>query len=322
MTSSRLLPLDYNVSTFGNGSRNYQAINDWLDATDNDLVTAKKGEVLLCYADAASYAQSLNPSGATTDSDYFRVVMAAPGQGHKGIPNTGFRLEAAVTNLVDIDEDNFGLYNIDLFNDGNSATNVRGVKIVFDNFKIVGCLIKASNAGAGGGFSTTCQVVKTFYSINNLLYGSKTDGLLVDAGTGYIYNDTIVGNGQHGINRNGGNVHAINNVIQGNVTGQVNGVLATNTTNVTSGVVFRNSGNDNYLLSSLDVAAQGQGTDLSSDANFPFNDDVLRNTRIVPWTVGFHDLAADNQINPVKLKAVELKAIELAPVELVPVLSF
>lgn len=298
MSSSRLLPLVYNVSTFGGVTRDYQSLAVWEAATDIDLVAANSGEVLDCYADAVSYNQTINMIGATTNSNYFRVLRAASGQEHNGLPSTGFRLEFSGTlRTIRLGENFSSAYDVDVSMTGTG--NMSAIEIsIGDNCRVVGCIAKAVVATARGLGINTISAGKTYYIINNLCYENDDDGLRIDDGTGYFYNNTLVDNGGYGFNAVAGTAHLKNCIAQGNSSGQINGALASNITNVTSGVAFQDASADNYLLALGDTAAKDQGTDLSTDANFPFDDDVLRNTRGAPWDVGMHEIQAAGPVGP------------------------
>jgi len=296
MASSRVLPLDYNTSTFGGVTRKYQSLPVWEAATDNNLVAATKGEVLDCYADSASFDQKIVFSGATTNSDYYRVIRAAAGHECGGLPGAGFVLnctEDGSASCLRMIESYACVYDIcNIHNANNNST--RFCADLTDNIggRVVGCVLKALNAGSGAGMGLFSSQAITTYVVNNLAYECKTRGINIEnANTGYIYNNTIVDNVSVGLRVTGTTI-VVNNIYQDNDI-NLSGTPTTDTTNVTSGVVFQNAAADNYLLDPSDAAAQGQGTDLSGDANYPFNDDTLGNTRVLPWTVGFHDLAAE-----------------------------
>lgn len=299
MASSRRLPLAYNVSTFGGVTRDYQSLSVWEAATDNDLVTATMGEVLDCYADSASYDQSVALNGATANSSYFRVLRAASGQSHGGIPVNGVCFvvsEAGANAAFQPIEGNVQLQDLCITYNGNSASGRVGVRISGTNNAIIGCVIKTVNSGAGQGIGIFSNSGTDYFIINNLCYECDDFGLQASgANEAYIYNNTIPDNPGVGLDVSG-TTRVINNIVQGNGT-NINGTPTTDTTNVTSGVIFQDAANDNYLLDSSDTAAQGQGTDLSADASYAFNDDVLRNTRNTPWTVGYHDLSAEAASN-------------------------
>jgi len=55
---------------------------------------------------------------------------------------------------------------------------------------------------------------------------------------------------------------------------------------------FVDAANDDYHLDSADAGAIGYGTDLSSDPDYPFSDDVDGEARSAPWDIGFDQYAA------------------------------
>lgn len=328
MGSSRLMPLKYNVSTFGGPDRDYQTLSAWEVATQADLVTAQLGQVLFCYADEASYNIRVNISGATVDADYFRVIMAAPGQEHDGDPSKGVRIIQTAEffqSVLIANEDYSGFYNLNAYGSGDSANARSGIKLEGNYTKAIGNISRCLNVGAGLAYSfLSATDNRTQYYVNNIGFKSKENGFRFNStgGVFYVYNNTSVYNGGSGIDINLGSVHAKNNIAQDNVGTQIReGVpLASDVTNVTSGVTFKDVANDIYLLAHADTVAKAQGTDLSGDAVFPFDDDILTNFRRTffntgEWTIGAHDPFGEVE-NYVRLKPVSLKPVSLAEVRL------
>jgi len=296
MASSRRLPTSYNTSTFGGVTRDYQSLAVWEAATDNDLVTAAKGEVLDCYADSVSYDQTVLIIGAITNTSYFRVIRAASGEGHSGVPGSGVQFihnEDGIATMFSVNEDYAQVQDLVITMNGNSATSRFTIRVIssgINNVGIIGCLVKNLNSGAGSGYGYFCSAASSYQIVNTLMYECKTDGILQTSGTGYIYNCTVVDNADDGIDFDGGTMTVKNCVAQGNGGDDIEG-SPTQVTNVTSGVLFQDAAADNYLLSGSDTAAKNQGTDLSSDANYPFDDDVIYTTRPqeTDWDIGFNE---------------------------------
>ncbi len=293
MASSRHLPLSYNTSTFGGVTRDYQSLSVWEAATDNDLVTATDGEVLDCYADSASYDQSITIESATTDSDYFRVIRAASGQGHTGSPGTGFKIAPSEgpARCIYLRESYSSLYDLDIQYDANNIAVRNCIQVAKEGpVNVVGCLIKCTNSGTGGAGGILGGAALAANYINNLFYECKEYGLKTStANEGIVYNNTIVNNVGTGLQVEG-TTRVKNNIYQDNGTDLV-GTPTTSITNVSSGVVFIDAANDNYFLDPSDTVAQGQGTNLSADANYAFDDDVIGATRPfgTEWDIGFEE---------------------------------
>ena len=192
-----------------------------------------------------------------------------------------------------------------------------------------------SNLSSGIQILTTGTDV--VYIINNLCYDNGQDGILYGRSgyvqsKGYLYNNTCVDNGRYGINHlrylNENTTYAYlkNNILQNNGTQDFIATASTtpnactmdNTVSedasanpasytaytgsnnkVSSAVLFTNEGSDDFSLQSSDTVAKDSGLDLSGDAIFPFNYDIIGVTRSVPWDIGsFDEVFGDNVIVP------------------------
>lgn len=125
-------------------------------------------------------------------------------------------------------------------------------------------------------------------------------GLLV-SGYGYIYNNTLINNG-FGLRLEAANSTVFNNLATGNREDYsgVGEVWTTTGHNVSSDGTSPNEGyryrevayvdarNRNFALAPWDEAASGQGMDLSVVELYPFEDDIRRQAREVPWDIGAH----------------------------------
>jgi hypothetical protein len=97
----------------------------------------------------------------------------------------------------------------------------------------------------------------------------------------YAYNNTVT-NCNIGIQgATTGTFYVKNSIAQGNST-NITGTSINQTTNATSGVTFAADG---YHLDSTDTGAIGDGTDLSGDGTFAFDDDIDGDTRD-DWDIG------------------------------------
>lgn len=317
MGTSRILPVAYNESTYGTAGagRDYTSLQTWEVDTDNDLVTAAKGEVLTCYADASPYADIVTVSGATTNESYFRVIRAAAGQ--RGTPTTGVRFEklnvADNTTIVVSAENYSSFYDIaaKVTCTASSSKEVSG----FTVFPAAGSVIRFVGCTAYGMSSTgTSGHAHGFYIANNAytayiincvakdIAGSAgntlyTAGILCTisgvAGTIniYVYNTTINTSNKYGISAVSGvvngyvNVYAKNTIYQNCTLGNNFGIRTTltPTTCAASGVTFADDG---YHLAFNDSGAIGRGTNLSGDASFAFDDDIDEETRGGSWDIG------------------------------------
>lgn len=284
MASSRLLPLSYNLKSFGNVSRDYTLLSTWESDTDNDLVTASKGEVLECYPDEVSYDQFVSIGGATTNSNYFRVIKSKYLSNKAFFSYTG---TGSAVYVLNANEDYLGIYDIDAtYVSGTSTPSIYRIADV-DKVKIIGCRGKNSNTGTTVfGIYSLVGAGKITYVINCMVSNVKTYGYrLSGAGTGYFYNCTSFAS--NGFSRSLGTAIAINCCS----ASAFNGTWTTTTCIVSSDIIYVNTSNYDLHLSSADITAKNMGTDLSSDLIFPFSDDYDGKDRPYgsAWDAGAHE---------------------------------
>ncbi|MCK5613313.1 hypothetical protein KAR91_66190, partial [Candidatus Pacearchaeota archaeon] len=298
MASSRRLPLSYNTSTYDSaGGKDYSVLQTWEAATDIDLVTATNGEVLECYKGA--HADNIFTSGATTNSSYFRVIKPASGEGHSGIPKSDsscVEFHGTQNNLFTLEETYFQLHDLVLKSTAiGDYCNV--IKLQFDQTKVIGCLVYDSAGATSEHRGILCNATGgTTYVINCLVHNIQDYGILAQNGTGYIYNCTATDCDVRGFQQWGGGTGIAKNcVAEDNSPAQWGGTWTKTTCTDDDGVVFNNTAGDDYTLDSTDTIAKDQGTDLSGDGNYAFDDDILGNTRSGTWDIGFHEYGAGVQ---------------------------
>jgi hypothetical protein len=73
--------------------RAYNALQDWEDARQGDLVTDNRREVGVCYNDGP-FTDPLTISGSITNGNRYMTVTVAEGQRHNGIEDTGAIIDA------------------------------------------------------------------------------------------------------------------------------------------------------------------------------------------------------------------------------------
>ncbi len=307
MTTSRKLPISYNISTFGDGTRDYISLSAWEAVTKIDLVSAEKGEVLDCYADLSEYDDHVNLSGATTNKDYFRIVRAAPGEEHDGTPYTGVRFivphEDSRTAILYVNESNSGFYDLVVKYNANSTGRRIGIMTdkLAHNSKIVGCIvydttnssgtcrgIQIGNLGFGddSGYAINCIVINT---------GSPIDqgGAFIGWNNGdhYFINCTAVFGQARGFASPapgaGGycELYAINCISQDHDGPEISG---TNTKDhcVEGGVIFEDPLNYDFHLNINDTAARGNGISECCPTLVVFDDDIDQDIRYGNWDIG------------------------------------
>jgi hypothetical protein len=301
MASSRKTATNENISTYGDGTRDYSSMVTWEAATDNDLVSATQSEVLECYDDAASFDDYCSLSGAITNSSYFRIVRPASGQGHDGTSNNGFTI-ANTANVVA-----FGVLEDysrveDLIIKSNLTSGLFGryvAQIIGANHgALVGAIVfdssNTSSARNMGGVYSAPAEGESSYVINCLFHNITTTGsgyglgIRADgSGTTYAYNCTVQGVQDYGMYQTDGTGIAKNICSSGNGTADWDGTW-TQTTCTSEGAnpTYENAGGDDFHLASGDTVCRGNGTDLSADSVYAFDDDIDGETRSA-WDIGF-----------------------------------
>ena len=307
MASSRITGTNENISTYGvlATPRDYDVLTDWEQFSDYDLVAATTSEVLECYADAASYADTITMANATTNSSYFRIIRPAAGEGHDGTPNTGIIFTGTSTIFL-LQEGYASIYDIAATVTANSAANISPFDISSTgdpNKRLVGCIaFDCTNAGAGAGYGFSVGA-DTAYVIDCLALRADGYGFYsAGAATHYFYNLTAI-DCDIGFRNDATTTTLFKNCLGysnttadfqnvGTITGSTNNASsdtsAVGTVTYSSQTfTFVNAANDDFHLHRNDLGAKFRGTNLSADANFPFNDDIDGDT-ITNWSIGFH----------------------------------
>jgi hypothetical protein len=303
MSSSRRTGTNENVSTGGNNTRDYDLTNseltNWEQATDNDLVTAEQSEVLEIYDDAASFDDYVTIGGATTSSSYFRIIRPADGEGHDGTPNNGVHFSSSGSiPIFQIYCDYFSLQDVILTLTYNSTHWRRTAWFGgdCDYGDMTGVIVaNSNNSGSGGysGFGMETDAGKTCYFINCLSYNVESQGFFQHSGTGYFYNCTSYSPGGYCFYQNGGTGVAKNCIAVDGSDGDWYGTWSKTTcTAEGASVTFVNAAGGDCHLSSGDSTAKDQGTDLSSDGTYAFDDDIDGDTRSGSWDIGFDEYVA------------------------------
>jgi hypothetical protein len=300
MASSRRVGTNESIATYGTG-KTYTSLATWEADTDVDLVSAAQSQVLEIYGN--SYDDKINFTGATTNANYFRIIRPAGGN----LLNTG-----AITtkHFITTSGNSFYIYesytqvqDLVVKIEANASSNynafVAGGGFTYLGF--IGCVaIDCNNAGSGSadGFwlwPTTSSANKAF-AINCIAHNCKGYGFIGGETQGsysIIYNCTSVNNGIDGFEAGGDYTHCIltNCGAFGNVRYQFYPDSFLETTCSETSPTFV-SGTDNFHLASIDTVWKNQGTDLSADANYPFDDDIDKEKRNT-WDIG-----ADESIQP------------------------
>ncbi len=285
MASSRKIGTNETTHTFGAAGhgRDYTSFATWEADTDIDLVSGAISYGLACYDDAASFDASFVVSGATTDSTHFRRIYAPDGQRHDGTENNGVTIHITGTNARIVIADDYSQLQDIIF---TGLLDYFPYAIwLYGTSAMVGCILhditRATSIASGVVLSNTSFV------INCIVYNIQGDGIYSPSANGCIYNCTAHHCGGYGIN---GAVSAVakNCIAHDNTIGNIHANII-QTTCVTSAPTYTDSGNDDYHLDTHDTVSINNGTDLSTDASYAFDDDIDFETRSGDWDIGFDE---------------------------------
>lgn len=314
MATSRRTGVNENISTFGDVGcgRDYTDLMVWEAATDYNLVSATTSEVLECYADASSYDEYIWFVGATTNSSYRRILRPASGQGHNGTPNTGVRIHNT-TDIVSVYfNESYSQINDIVGKSTPNNSNERAVIMTATNAFyniIVGCIVYDSdNQGTGNMYGIYLasggigDQDKYQYVANCLVHNVTDRGVFVKGSCyKYVYNCTATDSGANFHSSIGFTDRAVatNGCASGSGTEDwVGSWVKTTCTEDGANPSYVDSANDDFHLASGDTVCRGNGTDLSGDSAFAFDDDIDFETRAA-WDIGFDEFSgAEEAVQP------------------------
>ena len=306
MASARKTGTNENISTYGNSTRDYTSLAAWEAATDYDLVSAAQSEVLECYDDAASFDDYVTLQDAVTSSSYFRIIRPASGQGHDGTPNNGVTFSCTTDADVISIYENYGQCQ-DIIGKLNiaSPTSDRRVFVGYNATQVafVGCIaVDSSDAGYSMmGFYLRPQVSGRYiFAIDCLAHNMQGDtgqGFSTASGSGdsdaygVCHNCTSTDN-DYGFKQYLQGLIVKNGCASGNASANWNGTISKITcTAEDANPTYKDAANDDFHLAESDTVCRGNGTDLSSDSNYAFDDDIDGETRSA-WDIGFDEYSA------------------------------
>lgn len=311
MASSRRTGTNENVSTFGDvgHGRDYTDLGTWEADTDYNLVSATTSEVLEGYADAASYNDRMSIAGATTSSSYFRIFRPASGEFHDGTPTTGFKLAYVGGSCLSIAEDYTQAQDIIGTSTDNSSTDRSTFYISnTDHNAYVGCMaVDSANSGSGKmyGFYTNWSNNTYRYFVNCLAHNIDEYGFYwVNAlayGYAYAYNCTAT-DCQYGFLATvSHDVRAKNCCSSDNSIQDWSGsFISVTCTAEGANPTYLDSASDDFRLDPSDTVCIGNGTDLSADGIYAFDDDIELESRPngSDWDIGFDECYIPGEITP------------------------
>lgn len=307
--SSRRLPVAYNTSTFGGSTRDFTVAQVWADLTSKDLTAETgqgKGEVLVCYPDLPSYDQYVTLLGAIANSQYFRLIRAAPGHERQVV----FNYTGETIFTVRLHEPYASLHDLVIRNNG-AAPYCMDVYHSYSTGIMVGCQFGPSvNSGGANGLiivgpgyeALGCRsyvidcVFKYHSSIHINVWNEYSSAICNDGyyDKHYIYNCLIDG---ADLAFRGKGVWEIKNTIARNVLGITYGF---GTFNISSSLVTTGAGDvvfeaDSVHTASNDTAARDTGASLAADEYFAFSDDIDGGARPFgsAWDIGPDEYGAE-----------------------------
>lgn len=293
------------------------------DVGNRNLVSNDENFYVACYNDAVDTSPTTWMSW-TSDASH-RIKIYTPylpsevgvSQRHQGKWTTsGYRIEVTGSRPLTLRDAYFQVEGLQLFSNNPGAAGRVGLyfdtSVVACDFKATQCIIKGSGNGLMGdyyGIEFNANISGNGYIWNNIIYAfnvtnsTSGGGILVnDSGYNvYIYNNTIY-DCKVGVEQMNGIVIAKNNITQLCTDGYSGSFDASSTSNVsdiagdapglnplTGRAYFveeNDPGNLDFHLNPFDTLAKDNGDDLSSDPNWPFSDDMDRQTRTGSWDVG------------------------------------
>jgi len=289
----------------------YTSLSAWEAGEQRDLVSADEIEIAECYNDWPDGLQDApSISGWTTDADHYIKVYTPESERHNGTAGSGFWLKGDTTYVDSLTISDPYVVAEGLEITANLANAYRCIRVNVGSktgwVKISHCLLHDSTVNKAEGIGVGS--VGTIYIWNNIIYnmdnGSKGVGIVANednCNSAYIYNNTISDCYQYGISTYGSVVVAKNNLVQNCGTscfaGSFNSASDYNASDDSSSTggahdrtnqtfTFVDEANDDFHLAPNDTGAKDYGTDLSSDPNLAFSDDIDGETRSGTWDIG------------------------------------
>jgi len=299
----------------------YTSLSAWEAGEQKDLVTADEIAVAKCRCTGGSADTSyVDIDGWTTDETHYIKIWTDPSENyrHDGKWNTSkYRLDGTTAwNLFTIDEAYVKAEGIQV--GLSSSNNRRGINIgpnASGKIDVSYCIVKASVTLNSYGYgirvgAPSGSIVRIW---NNLVYdivNSDGDGTGISSGSyeAYVYNNTVIDCGEYGIFCGGSNSVVKNCLCKGNGTdfaawgddwstnsdynASSDGTAPGANSRTNQTFTFVDEANDNFHLASNDAGAKDYGTDLSSDPNLAFSDDIDGETRSGTWDIGADEYVA------------------------------
>ena len=304
------------LKSVGNTSPAYfQANDEWrIDASnlflvngtapDQPQVTAK------CRATTgAADTTYVTITGWDTDSTHYIKVWTDPSENyrHQGKYDISkYRMEVTTNNYpINIGEEYTRVDGLQVTYSTSSYSNIstiRNTTTSTSDIQISNNIIRGILSGSvtsNQGISAVGNANDVLRIYNNIIYGFSNSGsgtgIYINAGTAYVYNNTVTNNNR-GIQGNAGNTFAKNNLVYNNSDNWYSGTYDASSANNLSGpssdaqtpgtapqngvtVTFADEYNNDFHLDSSDTGAKNKGANLYADANIAVTTDIDNNAR-------------------------------------------
>lgn len=307
------------TKTIKSADGDYTSLSAWESANQADITLATGSDTIQqaeCYNFAS--ADTLTLSGWTTAAGQYIRIFTPQAQRHAGTIASGFRLtQNGSDGAIRLAEEFVRIEGlVVLITDvGDNGIGDVGIPNAAGDIRISHCVVASTlspvstQTGRGLNFSSLAAtpVLKAW---NNIIYdfgngGSSTGfgiSLISSSAVAYLYNNTVH-SCRFGIVTGSANHLLKNNLCDSNSAGDYTGtVSASSVTNLASDTTSPNNDLDSQDPAYVDEAgddfhlaagdAVDVGTDLSADANLPFDDDIDGETRSGAWDVGADEIVA------------------------------
>src|SRR5690606_1139067 len=130
--------------------RDYTSLSTWEAATDNDLVSLEQSEVLEVYADQSSYEDSVDITGETSNSTYFRIIRPAASF-HNGDPSAGIEIgECSGTRfyVIRLRGVSCSVQDLKITAERDHTSGIYAIDLARTGARAVGLILRASNTSS------------------------------------------------------------------------------------------------------------------------------------------------------------------------------